>query len=186
MSYPTKPFKKGEITIQPQAKLCMQKLHVTEEDVLTTINEWENGDIGSTTPEEALTLAEYPEKADELPAFYSSEKTFPERGITLCVTYSTSMKKQRDKTKIHASVHWVAAQPPLDFCPDATTKCPEDSSDHLPTTEAPADWLQPKFTLHLQKYQIKLLLRALPRLKSRSIEEQQDINVLLKILEHVL
>src|SRR6266705_4727079 len=105
MYYPIIPFKKSEIAIQPQAKLCMQKLHVNEEDVLKTINEWENGDIQSTTPAEAQTLAEYPEKADELPAFYSSEKTFPERNITLCVTYSTSMKKQQGKIKIHASVH---------------------------------------------------------------------------------
>jgi len=186
MYYPIIPFKKSEITIQPQAKLCMQKLHVTEEDVLTTINEWENGDIQSTTPAEAQTLAEYPEKADELPAFYSSEKTFPERNITLCVTYSTSMKKQQGKIKIHASVHWVAVQPPLDFCPDATGKCPEDSSGHLPATEAPADWLEPKFTLNLQKYQIELLIRMLPLLKSRNREEQQDINVLLEILEQLL
>jgi hypothetical protein len=186
MSYPKIPFRKSEITIQPQAKLCMQKLHVTEEDVLTTINEWESGDIQSTTPEEGQILVEYPEKADELPAFYVSDRTFPERGITLCVIYFTSVKKQRDKTKIHASVHWVSTKPLLDFCPDAPTQCPEDSSRHLPAPEAPADWLEPKFTLHLQKYQIKLLLRALPRLKSRSREEQQDIHVLLKMLENVL
>src|SRR5882762_5413318 len=116
MSYPVTPFKKSDITIQPQAKLCMQKLLITEEEVLTTINEWENGEDETATLAETQTLTEYPEKAEEIPAFCTSERTFPERNIIICIKYSTTIKKQQGKTKIHASVHWVSTRPPLDFC----------------------------------------------------------------------
>src|SRR5437588_2190613 len=95
MSYPRIPFKTSEITIQPQAKLCMQKLHITEEEVLTTINECESGDIEATTPTEANTLAAFPKTAEEIPAFYSSERTFPERNSVIEVKYSTTIKKQQ-------------------------------------------------------------------------------------------
>jgi hypothetical protein len=182
MSYPQIPFKMSEITIQPQAKLCMQKLHITEEEVLETINEWESGDIEATTPTEANTLAAFPETADEIPAFYSSARTFPERNIIIAVKYSTTIKKQQDKVKIHASVHWVSTRPPLELSNDLS--------------EAPGDWLEPKglqlntelppITLLLHEYQVKLLMIALTLFDPRNTEQQHDTNVLLEIFEELL
>src|SRR5947209_18262400 len=93
----------------------MQKLHISEDEVLTTINEWETGDVSATDPLTANTLAAYPETANEIPALYESELTFPERNQVMSVTYSTSMKQQRGKTVVYATVHWVSVHPPLNF-----------------------------------------------------------------------
>jgi len=136
MSYPSSPFKKHEITIQPQARLCMQKLHITEEEVLTTINEWESGEFEGMTPEEADELVAFPESADDIPAFYSLERPFPQQQRVICVTYSTSIKKQRGKRKIHAHIHWVNTRPPLDLLYGRDlTRAPE--------TVQGRDWLIP-------------------------------------------
>jgi len=198
MSYPQIPFKKSDITIQPQARYCMQKLNLTVEDILTTINEWESGETTATDPTTLLRLTEYPELENEIPALYEEEKDFPERNITVVVFYTTTIKKQQGKTKIHASVHWVSTRPPVDFCPEGT--------------EAPADWLQPKkytnlaqrpspeerekavvdffaaapITLLLHKYQVKLLMLALTLLNPRNEEEENNTKILLELLEELL
>ena len=105
------PFTKRTVTIQPQARDCMQKLGISEAEVLTTINEWESGDVEATDPIAAHTLAAYPETAAEIPAFYDSERDFPERNQTISVKYSTSCKQRRGTTIVIATVHWVSVQP---------------------------------------------------------------------------
>src|SRR6266568_9180732 len=108
------PFTKQTITIQPQARLCMQTLGISDDEVLTTINEWESGKVDATDPTTAQTLAAYPETEEEIPASYDAERDFPQRNQIINVKYSTSFKKYRGKTIIKASVHWVSIRPPLD------------------------------------------------------------------------
>jgi hypothetical protein len=210
MSYPQIPFKMSEITIQPQARYCMQKLNLTVEDILTTINEWESGEVIATDPTTLMRLTEYPELENEIPQLYEYEKDFPERNVTVTVYYTTTIKKQQGKTNVHASVHWISTRLPLDFCP-------EDTAPTLPpvtteNTKAPADWLQPKkytnraqrpspeerekavvdffaaapITLLLHKYQVKLLMLALTLLNPRNEEEENNTKILLELLEEVL
>ena len=142
MPYPQIPFKMSEITIQPQARYCMQKLNLTVEDILTTINEWESGEAIATDPTTLMRLTEYPELENEIPQLYEYEKDFPERNVTVTVYYTTTIKKQQGKTNVHASVHCISTRPPLDFYPEDTapTLSPITTED----TKAPADWLQPK------------------------------------------
>jgi hypothetical protein len=126
-----KPFTKHTITIQPQARLCMQKLNITEEDILTTINEWESGKTNATDPITANRLAANLELENEIPALYEEQRDFPERDITIVVTYSTTIKTRQGKTSIRANIHWVATQVPL-----ATIYSPTEP-------EADRDWLEP-------------------------------------------
>src|SRR2546423_650008 len=77
-SYSMIPFTKRTIIIQPQARRCMQKLGISEDEVLTAINEWESGEVDATDPQTAQTLAAYPETEAEIPAFYDSERDFSE------------------------------------------------------------------------------------------------------------
>ena len=131
MSYPQFPFKMSDITIQPQAKLCMQKLHITEEEVLTTMNEWESGDVTATDPITANQFAAFPELENEIPALYEQQRDFPERNLTIVVTYSTTIKTRQGKRKICAHIHWVSTQLPLTLI-------------HSPTElETFGDWLEP-------------------------------------------
>ena len=125
-------FTKRTVTIQPQARLCMQKLGISEDDVLTAINEWESGEVDATDPQTAQTLAAYPETEAEIPVFYDSERDFSERSEIINVKYSTSIRQRRGKTRILAIVHWVCVRPSLAdlFSPETQ---PRDS-----------DWLQPK------------------------------------------
>ena len=110
----------------------MQKVGISEDEVLTAINEWESGEVDATDPQTAQTLAAYPETEAEIPAFYDSERDFPERSETINVKYSTSIRKQRGKTRMLATVHWVCVHPSLaDLFPPDTQ--PRD-----------IDWLQPK------------------------------------------
>ena|SRR5579872_2139919 len=107
-----KPFTKHTITIQPQARLCMQKLNITEEDILTTINEWESGETSATDPATTNQLILYPELANEIPALYEEQRGFPERNITIVVTYSTTIKTHQGKPSIRANIHWVSTHEP--------------------------------------------------------------------------
>src|SRR5438132_586482 len=47
-SYSMATFTKRTVTIQPQARLCMQKVGISEDEVLTAINEWESGEVDAT------------------------------------------------------------------------------------------------------------------------------------------
>lgn len=114
-----KPFTKHTITIQPQALLCMQKLHLTEEDILTTINEWECGEASATDPATTSQLAIYPELANEIPALYKEQRDFPERNRTIVVTYSTTIKTRQGKPSIRANIHWISTQVPPEPIPPA-------------------------------------------------------------------
>jgi hypothetical protein len=126
---------KSTITIQPQARLCMEKLGISQEDVVTTITEWESQNVIATDPNTANTIAIYPEKADDIPAFYISERTLYDRNLTLIVYSSTSIKSHQGKTKITVAVHWVSVQPPLDSRFVATSE-----------VNPSEDWLEPKKT----------------------------------------
>jgi hypothetical protein len=89
MAFPTKPLTKRRITIEPQARQCMEHLGITDEEIVATVNEWESGWVVATDPRTANTLAAYPEAAEEIPAFYEAERTFPEHDLTLVVYYSS-------------------------------------------------------------------------------------------------
>ena len=111
MAFPTTPLTKRRITIEPQARHCMETLGITAEEVVTTMNEWDSSSVVATDPKTADTLATYPETADEIPAFYEAERAFPEHYLTLTVYFSTSMKPQRGKPNlVSATVHWVSSQ----------------------------------------------------------------------------
>ena len=92
MPYPSLPLTKRRITIEPQARRCMEHLGITADEVLITMNEWESSSVVATDPLTANTLAAYPETAEEIPAFYEVERTFPGHRLTLTIFYSTSVK----------------------------------------------------------------------------------------------
>jgi hypothetical protein len=102
MPYPSFPLTKRRITIEPQARRCMEKLGITEAEIVATVNEWESGWVVATDPLTANTLAAYPETAEEIPAFYEAERTFPEHDLTLTVYYTTSMTPRPGKRPIKA------------------------------------------------------------------------------------
>jgi hypothetical protein len=131
-------FTKRTVTIQPQARDCMRKLGISEDEVLTVINEWESGEVDTTDPITSNTLATDPETAEKIPAFYDLERDFPDRNQIINVKYSTSFKKWRGKTLIIAVVHWVCVRPSL---------IAQFSHDQQPEDR---DWLQPrrKHTIH--------------------------------------
>jgi hypothetical protein len=111
MLYPS--LTKRRITIEPQARRCMAYLGITDEEVVLTMHEWESSSVVATDPLTANTLAAYPETAQEIPAFYEVERTFPERHQTVAVYFSTSMKPRPEKPPIvSATVHWVNASGP--------------------------------------------------------------------------
>jgi hypothetical protein len=109
----------------------MQKLGISIDDVLTTINEWESGEVDATDPNTAQTLAVSTETEEKIPAFYDYERDFPERNQIINVKYSTSFKQWRGKTSIIAAVHWVCVRPSL------LAQFSED-------TQPDIDWLEPK------------------------------------------
>jgi len=89
----------------------MEHLGITVEEVLMTINEWEASSVVSTDPITLNTLATYPDTAEEIPAFYEVERTFPEHHLTLTVFYTTSIRPRPGKpTIVSATVHWVSSQ----------------------------------------------------------------------------
>ena len=109
----------------------MQKLHITEEEVLTTINEWESGDVTATDPITANQFAAFPALENEIPALYEQQRDFPERDLTIVVTYSTAIKTRQGKRKIRANIHWVSTRLLLTII-------------HSPTElETFGDWLEP-------------------------------------------
>ena len=111
MAYPSFPLTKRRLTIEPQARRCMAHLGITADEVILTINEWESSSVVATDPLTANTLAAYPETAEEIPAFYEVERTFPEHHLTLTVYYTTSMTPRPGKRPIvSATVHWVSSQ----------------------------------------------------------------------------
>jgi hypothetical protein len=113
MLYPS--LTKRRITIEPQARRCMEHLGITDVEVVMTMTEWESSSVVATDPVTANTLATYPETAHEIPAFYEAEKDFPERDLTLTVFYTTSMTPRPGKPPlVSAIVHWVCSQPILE------------------------------------------------------------------------
>jgi hypothetical protein len=105
---------------------------LTAEEVLTTMKEWESSSVVTTDPLTANTLAAYPETAEEIPAFYEAERTFPEHQLTLTVYFSTSMKPRPGKPPIvSATVHWVSSQAIL------------EDREPLPEREL-NEWLKPR------------------------------------------
>jgi hypothetical protein len=110
MPYPSFPLTKRRLTIEPQARRCMEHLGITADEVLTTMNAWESSSVVATAPMTANTVATSPETAEEIPAFYEAERTFPEHHLTLTVDFSTSMKPRPGKpTIVSATVHWVSS-----------------------------------------------------------------------------
>jgi len=110
MPYPSFPLTKRRITIEPQARRCIEHLGITADEVLMTMNEWESSSVVATDPLTANTLAAYPETAEEIPAFYEAERPFPEHQLILTVYYSTSMTPRPGKPPIvSATVHWVSS-----------------------------------------------------------------------------
>jgi hypothetical protein len=110
MAFPTTPLTKRRITIEPQARQCMEQLGITDEEIVATMNEWESGWVVATDPRTANTLAAFPEAAEVIPAFYEAERAFPEHNLTLVVYYSSHIKSQRGKPSIvSAIVHWVSS-----------------------------------------------------------------------------
>jgi hypothetical protein len=130
MPYPS--LTKRHITIEPQARRCMEHLGITADEVIMTILEWENSSVVATDPMTANTLAAYPETADEIPAYYENERAFPEHHLTLAVYFSTSMTPRLGKpTIVSATVHWVSSQAILE--------------DLEPLTAGElTDWLKPR------------------------------------------
>ena len=110
MAFPTTPLTKRRITIEPQARRCMAHLGITVAEILATMNEWESGWVVATDPLTANTLAASPEAADEIPAFYEAERTFPEHHLIQIVYYSSHIQPQRGKPNlVSATVHWVSS-----------------------------------------------------------------------------
>ncbi len=108
MTYPS--LTKRHITIEPQARRCMAHLGITAAEVVMTMHEWESSSVVATDPLTANTLAAYPETAEEIPAFYEAERTFPEHQLTLTVYYSTHIQPRRGKPNpVSATVHWVSS-----------------------------------------------------------------------------
>src|SRR5260370_6528473 len=83
----------------------------------------QEGSVQSKTRQDPVTW-------NDLKTNPGAERTFPERNSIIAVKYSTAIKKQQGKVKIHASVHWVSTRPPLDHL-----------SDDVP--EGAGDWLEP-------------------------------------------
>ena len=132
MPYPSFPLPKRRLTIEPQARRGMAHLGISADEVLSTINEWESSSVVATDPLTANTLAAYPETAEEIPAFYEAERTFPEHDLTLTVFYTTSMTSRPGKRPlVSAIVHWVCAHAIL------------ENQEPLPERE-PNEWLKPR------------------------------------------
>ncbi len=111
-------FTKKTVTIQPQAQDCMDKEHVSFEEVLITINKWEAREANATNPFDLKKLASYEdaEVEESIPTIQKVAKGFPARRII--VTYTTSFQTHAGKTIKYATVHWVATEPsylPLDW-----------------------------------------------------------------------
>src|SRR5260370_30330029 len=87
-------FTKHIVTIQTQVQRCIEKEHVSFEEILETLNEWESGDVQCANIEDMMRITEHPEREDEeqVPTFCEMEKDFVDRRIY--VTYSTSYQKQ--------------------------------------------------------------------------------------------
>ncbi len=111
-------FTKKTVIIQPQAQACMDKEHVSFEEVLQTINKWEARELNATNPFDLKKFASYEDAGVEEPILTLQKVTrgFPARRII--VTFSTSFQTQAGKTIKYATVHWVAIEPsylPLDW-----------------------------------------------------------------------
>jgi hypothetical protein len=86
----------------------MATLGITEDEVFTTMMEWERSSVIATDPKTADILATSPETVHEIPAFYEAERDFPERHLTLVVYFSTSIQPRRGKPhRRSVPVHWV-------------------------------------------------------------------------------
>ena len=110
MTYPRTPITKARLTFLPQARYCMDKLGITEDEVLTAMTEWESSSVIATDPKTANILATYPETVHEIPAFYEAERDFPERNLTLVVYFSTSIQPRCGKPhRRSVTVHWISS-----------------------------------------------------------------------------
>jgi hypothetical protein len=129
-------FTKDTITIQPQARACMEKEHVSFAEVLETLNEWESGDVQCSNIAEMMRITEYPETedAEHILTFCDMEKDIADRRIS--VTYSTSFEEHAGKTRKYATVHWISVMPRL--AESSPTDQPHELSD------PPAAWLKPR------------------------------------------
>lgn len=130
-------FTKDPVLIQPQAKACMEKEHVSFDEVLETLNEWESGDVQCSNINEMMRITDYPETEDKehILTFCIMEKDIADRRIS--VTYSTPFQEHKGKIRKCAAVHWISVMPRL-----AQSSHPEQSDKEL--SDPPAAWLQPR------------------------------------------
>jgi hypothetical protein len=131
-------FNKRTVTVQPQARYCMEKERVNFKEVLETMNNGDSGKTDCTNPQDAHRLAAYPEVEDKehIPTLNTDEKDYADRRVS--VIYTTSFKTNAGKTIKHATIHWVGVSEPL-FKYSPTNEPTEDINK-----EKPADWLQPR------------------------------------------
>jgi hypothetical protein len=132
-------FTKHTVTLQPQAQYCMEKEHISVEEILETLNEWESGNVQCTNIKDLMLITEHPETEDEeqIPTFCEMEKDIADRRMN--VTYSTYFHEQAGKKIKYATVHWVSVSPLLTDM---------FSNDH---PQASYDWLEPRTRKHSRK-----------------------------------
>lgn len=106
----------------------MYKLKLTEEDILTTMNEWETGESTAINTNVLNDILNNPELENEIPQLIEDTKDFPDRNISITVYYTTSIDRATPKPTVRASIHWVSTKPMHTSQPDTTIK---------------KDWLKP-------------------------------------------
>ena len=103
-----KPFTEKTIYLEGAAHYCMQKLNLTIEDILTTMNEWESGKETPTDPATLNRILENPKLENEIPQLIESQKDFPDRNISITVHYTTSIETRTPTPTVRANIHWIS------------------------------------------------------------------------------
>src|SRR5712675_1813338 len=103
-----KPFTKHTINPEGGTFYCMDKLNLTIEDILTTMNEWESGMETPTDPITLNRILENPKLENEIPQLFEAEKDFPDRNISITIHYTTSIDSRTPTPTVLANIHWIS------------------------------------------------------------------------------
>ena len=90
-------FTKHTVTIQSQAKACMEKEQVSFAELLETLNEWESGDTSASNADLGGALAAYPAMENEkcIPTLQTHEKDFGDRSFCYCCSFFYTSRNSR-------------------------------------------------------------------------------------------